>query len=44
MMGENARALAAESCTQSDCKHADSGSHCMVRTCENFKFSCPRHG
>jgi hypothetical protein len=34
----------AESCSQSDCPHADSGSHCMVRACPNFKFSCPRHG
>jgi hypothetical protein len=33
-----------DSCTQVNCPHADEYSHCMVRTCPNFKFSCPRHG
>lgn len=35
-------------CSQQDCRHLvdplDMGSHCQVRTCVNFKFSCPVHG
>jgi len=33
-----------ESCTQVDCPHADQFDHCMVRTCENFRYGCPVHG
>jgi hypothetical protein len=36
--------LMAGGCSTTLCDHAGPGTHCMVRSCPNFRYSCPVHG